>query len=134
MSVKRTTSAEILVPVSAPPAEESRLADVVPLRAPAPMPALVALHVTGFDEETGRATLRLGSGTVEARLDPAVDPIVVRTAVDRGERLIAQAEADGHVVLGALRTAPTPGIDAGDEYVIEARRIAVRGTHEVSLI
>jgi sulfur transfer protein SufE len=37
-------------------------------------------------------------------------------------------------VLGALRTSATPGIDRGDEFTIEARRIHVRADSELKLV
>ncbi|WP_437291003.1 hypothetical protein [Sorangium sp. So ce406] len=95
---------------------------------------LMALEVTGFDPATGRAALRLGAAVIEARLDAPLDPVVVEGALARRERLIVQREEGEHVVLGALRTAPTPGIDPGDSYVIEARRVTLRGEHEVALL
>jgi hypothetical protein len=104
---------------------------VIPLH-PAPA-GLLALTALAFDEETGQVTLQ-STTVLTASLDPHVDPIVVRGAVARGERLIVQREGDGHVVLGALRTAPTPGVDAGDEYVIEARRVTLRGDHEIAVV
>jgi hypothetical protein len=70
----------------------------------------------------------------EAALDEALSPAVLKTALARGERVIAQREQGGWVVLGALRTAPTPGIDEGDEYRIKARRIEIEGAHELHLV
>lgn len=94
---------------------------------------LLALVVVSYDEDTGRVELRQGSQSVGARVDATVDPIVVRGALARSERVIAQREEDELVVVGALRTAATPGQDVGDDYVIEARRVILRGQHEVAM-
>ncbi|KYF49758.1 hypothetical protein BE04_24695 [Sorangium cellulosum] len=108
--------------VGAPDAEANR--------APVAL-GLVAASVEAFDEARRTVTLKIARSQVEATLDPALSEAVVKTAVRRGERLVAQREDDGWVVLGALRTAPTPGIEAADEYVIEAKRVVVDAAHEV---
>lgn len=109
---------------------EARAAEAVVV----PLVGLVAVRVEALDEAQRRASLRVGRELVEARLDPSVDLAVARTALARGERLIAQREIEGWVVLGALRTAATPGVDEGEEFVIKARRVAVEADHELSLV
>lgn len=101
-----------------------------------PVAGLAALRIVSIerDGEVERVLLQIGSEVVPATLDPAVHPVVVRTAFERRERIIAQREGDAWVVLGSLRTSPTPGIDPGDEYVIRARRIAVLAEHELSMV
>jgi hypothetical protein len=88
--------------------------------------------VEALDEHRRTATLRLGRQAVEAALDPSVEVAVVRTAIARGERVIAQRETEGWVLVGALRTAATPGVDEGEEFQIKAKRIAVHAEHELS--
>jgi hypothetical protein len=95
---------------------------------------LVAASLRSLDEMERTATLTIGRATVAARLDDALDPIVLHTALARGERVIAQREDGVWVVLGVLRTAPTPGIDRGDEYVIEARRLKLVADYELGLV
>ena len=94
---------------------------------------LQALSVEAFDEAARIVTLVVGRDVVEAALDPALDPRVVKTALARGERLIAQHDGQGWVALGALRTAPTPGVDEGDEFTIKARRVDIVAEHELSV-
>jgi hypothetical protein len=108
-------------------------AKVMEIRQPiAPVvPTMAALAVVHLDEASRRATLLLGETEIEAALDPSVDAVVVVGAIARHERVIAQQEGGAWIVLGALRTSATPGIDPGDEYVIEARRVEVRGAHGV---
>lgn len=98
------------------------------------LPQLVALVVEGYDEVNRTATLRIGSATIVAKFDVALDPAVLRTAQHRGERVIATREGGVWVVLGALRTAATPGVDEGDDFVIKARRVAIHAAHEFSAV
>lgn len=111
-----------LAPVRSLPREEPQVS------------GLVALALRSLDETERTATLTIGREEVRARLDDALDPIVLHTALARGERVIAQREDGAWVVLGVLRTAPTPGVDRGDEYVIEARRVKVVADDELGLI
>lgn len=105
------------------------------LPSPAPASGMIAAVAEAFDEERRAVIVRIGKNeTVEASLDAALDPIVVRTAISRKERLIAQWEGGSLVVLGALRTTPTPGVDAGDHFVIEARRVEVQAEHEFTVV
>lgn len=63
-----------------------------------------------------------------------VHPAVLRTACERGEPVLIERSADGSVrVVGALRTQPSPGVDAMEEVTIEADRIHLRGQKEVTL-
>lgn len=102
--------------------------------APRPLGLLSAVTVSAWNEERQVATLRLDDEhTVEARLGPSLSPLVVQTAVARGELVIAREGAEGWQLLGALRTAPTPGVDRGEEYVIEAQRIRVTADYELAL-
>lgn len=94
---------------------------------------LVAVVAEAFDEGGRVATIVVGRQRITAGLDGSVDAAVLRTAVARGERVIAQREADGWVVLGALRTAATPGVDEADEFAIKAKRISVQAEHELCM-
>lgn len=105
------------------------------LPSPSPAGVMRAVLADGLDEERRAVTLRLGKDErIEAELDAALDPIVVRTAIARNERLIAVWEGGVWLVLGALRTSPTPGVDAGDHFVIEARRVEVKAQHEFAVV
>lgn len=95
---------------------------------------LVAVRVEAIDEAARTVRLRVGGAGVDANIDPSVDPAVLRTALRRGERVITQREAGAWVVLGALRTAATPGVDEGDEFTLKARRIMVEAAHEFSVV
>jgi hypothetical protein len=83
--------------------------------------------------EGTHVTMRLGAAEVTATLDPSVHPSVVATAIARGERLIVQREGEAWVVLGALRTSPTPGIEEAEEYTIRAARVRVRAGDEFTV-
>lgn len=77
--------------------------------------------------------IQAGSAVVMAKLDPSVHPSVVATAVARGERVIVQREDDVWLVVGVLRTSPTPGIEEAEEYTIKAARVRVRATDEMTI-
>ena len=96
---------------------------------------LVAVRLVSFDAETRAARIEVGGGAaVEAAFDDALSPQVLTTALARGERVIAQREDEGWVVLGTLRTSPTPGVDEGDEFLIKARRVAIAVEHEFAVV
>jgi hypothetical protein len=74
-----------------------------------------------------------GGAPLTATIDPAVHRSVVEGALARQERVLVEIEPDGGaVIVGALRTRPTPGLESADEFVIEAKRVAVRAD-EISL-
>lgn len=98
------------------------------------MAALRIVDVRQADDGTGRvAILAHGERRIEARVDDAVDGAVLKGAVSRGERVIVEHALASWTVIGALRTRATPGIDFGDEYVIEARRVTIAGDDAVVL-
>lgn len=103
----------------------------------APRPAARVLPHVGMahihDVSGLEVVLDLGGELVTASLDPSVHPAVIAGAHARGERVLVEQQGDHLVVLGALRTRPTPGIDAADEYAIEAKRISLRAEEELSL-
>ena len=111
---------------SARPTSGSRAAPVS-----AEIPGIVAASVLVL--EGTKARLRVGAVEVTATLDPSVHPSVVATALTRGERVIAQREGEAWVVLGALRTSPTVGIEEADEYVIRAARVRIRAADEFTV-
>lgn len=71
--------------------------------------------------------VRSGDEVMPVRVDTAVHPGVIDGAIARGERVLVELDEDGPVVVGALRTQPTPGIDRAERYQIEADSIALRG-------
>ncbi|MFO0761953.1 MAG: hypothetical protein U0359_36270 [Byssovorax sp.] len=126
-----------LAPVAPP---QSTQAAPSPAAQPA-LPSLVALTIVALDAEARVATLLVGGTPVAAALDPSLDVAVLRTAVLRRERVIAQQEASpggdadaGWVILGVLRTAATPGVDEGDEFLIKARRVTVVAANELAFV
>ena len=95
-------------------------------------PALATARVEGVEGERVRITI--GRNTVLALRDEAVHPAVLEGARKRGERVIVERDPDGvWVVLGALRTQPTPGIDVVEEFTIEADRVSVKAHAEITL-
>lgn len=108
-----------------------RLAVVATPRAAKLPPLATALIVSLNDDGI---VARVGGSEVPASLDPSVHRAVITGAHARGERVLVELADDGSaVIMGALRTQPTPGIDASDEYVIEAKRIALKASSEISM-
>jgi hypothetical protein len=110
-----------------------------PPRAPFPPQAMTALpgvatgRIHALEGDVVR--LAIGGQIVVATVDAGVHPLVLRGAADRGERVLAERDERGAwVILGALRTQPTPGIDSADAYTIEADQITLRGRREVSIV
>jgi hypothetical protein len=114
-------------------AEEDTSTGDEPLSARRPA-GLAAVRATAFDEARRTLTLRVGREQIEATLDASVEPAVIHTALRRGERLLAQPEGEGWVVIGALRTTATPGVDEADEFLIKANRVAVVAAHEFAVV
>ena len=118
----------------APPPVLEELVDMKPVDVPTELSgSLVAASLVSVDEAARSVVLQLGRTLFEASLDPSLSLWVVRTAKTTGERLLAQREGDRWVVLGALRTAPVPGVDEGDEFTLRARRISILAEHEASV-
>jgi len=84
--------------------------------------------------EGDRIRLAIGGDIVDASRDPSVHPVVLQGALARGERVLAEHHTgEGWVVVGALRTQPSPGIDRAQEYTIEADRVHIRADSEIAL-
>lgn len=103
-----------------------------PEKAPT-LPGLAALRLVAWDPERRIARVAVGPKQVVARVDAGVEAAVLTTALARGERVIVEQGAKALTILGTLRTQATPGLDAGDDYVIRAQRVRVEGAHEVTL-
>ena len=95
---------------------------------------LVAVRLAAVDVEARTARLVVDGGEVPASLDAALSASVLETALARSERVVAQREGAGWVILGALRTAPTPGIDEGEEFLIKAKRVFIAADHEFAVV
>jgi hypothetical protein len=110
--------------------------DPVPRLRPVPAPGRRLGLTTALVHEIGPAgvVLAFGGSLAQATLDSSVHPSVIEGARDRRERVLVEEDDDGgFIVLGALRTQPTPGIDAAEAYSIKARRISLEADEEVSL-
>jgi hypothetical protein len=114
---------------SAPPSDARAVRTAVPA-----LPTLAAVRCEAIDAAARKAVIRAGGEVVEAVIDPAVSISVLRTAIARGERVIVEAQDAGWVVIGALRTAATPGVDEGEEFRIQAGRVTIDAAHELSFV
>jgi hypothetical protein len=110
---------------------EKRAPKLEPVSIPALRPTLLTAQV--HEVTADRIVLAFGRTTADAKLDPAVHPAVIEGACARKERVLVEESDEGLVVIGALRTQPTPGIDEAQSYVIKAKRISLDGSEEVSL-
>lgn len=101
---------------------------------PRALPAgqLATARIVSLEGE--RAVVSVGWVEADATWDASVDRLVLEGARARGERVLVEQTEDGSLlILGALRTRPTPGIDAAESYEIDADRIAIRAGSELSL-
>lgn len=113
-------------------AAEKRRARLQPVPKPAPRPVLFTAEVHEVREDG--VMLGIGSTVAPAKLDPSVHPTVVEGARARRERvLVEEGEGGALVVIGALRTQPTPGVDVAESYSIKAKRISLEASEELTL-
>lgn len=103
-----------------------------PSQQPAPS-GLIAAELVAL-QGPDAVVLRVCGEAVRARVDAAVHRAVIEGAFARRERIVAQREDDGWVVLGALRVAPTPGVDVADEYLIRARRVLIEADDDFRVV
>jgi hypothetical protein len=104
-----------------------------PLARAAPQTSSLALAFV-LDVNEQRAELDLGGSPATATIAPTLHRAVLETAMRRGEPMIVERRAGGQiVVVGALRTQPTPGIDAMDRIELEADRIHLKASRELTL-
>jgi hypothetical protein len=95
-------------------------------------PSLATARIQGVEGD--RVRISIGRQTVLALRDESLHPAVLKGAQERGERVLVERDPEGvWVVLGALRTQPTPGIDVVPEFTIEADRVIVKGHAEVTI-
>lgn len=96
---------------------------------------LVAVRLLAVETSESARTARLdvGGAEVTAAVDGAVDVAVLDTALRRGERVIAQRDASGWIVLGTLRTQGTPGVDLLEEIALRADRVDIEATSRLRL-
>ena len=113
-------------------AKEKRAARLAAVPAPARRPALFTAEI--HDVQGGGARVVIGGDLESARLDASVHPTVIAGACARRERVLVE-ERDGGalVIVGALRTQPTPGVDEAESYSIKAKRISLEAGDELSL-
>lgn len=114
-------------------AERADSAECPPPVAELSLAGLCAATVVDWDGQGNVVTLRSADVEWAATLHPSVDPVVIRRAAARGELTIVQRVSDSWQVIGVLRTSATPGLDPGDDYLIEARRVTLRAEHELVL-
>lgn len=96
------------------------------------LPTLLTARVRGVRDD--EVELDVAGRVLIARRDPSVHPVVLAGSAERQERVLVERDAEGRLaVIGALRTQPTPGIDKSDVYSIEAERISLKASSEISI-
>ncbi len=141
-----TTSEAAAIDTGAAPNEERVLPDAVrhaidateaasPARPAAPEGAFGNLGLAQVIDVRGEEIdVRMGSRTIVASKSATLHEAVLRTAMETGEPvLVERGEGGTVIVVGALRTKPTPGVDKTRDIRIEADRIEIHAKHELSL-
>jgi len=120
---------------SALPTDLSDLAVSAALPIEAAPPRLTALglgRIMSVDAE-GKAEITVAGRIVAASVDPTVHVAVLRTAEQRGEPVLIEERGGSYVIVGALRTQPTPGVDKMETITLEADRIELKATQEIAM-
>jgi len=101
----------------------------------APSTAFGALGLARIVDLRGAVVdVSVGGKVVEASASPTLHVAVMKTAMESGDLVLVERSPDGSLmVVGALRTRPTPGVDEMQEVTIEADRISLRGRKEILL-
>ncbi len=90
--------------------------------------ALGTVSSVDRDGEPGWSLTRWSDGeVVSATLHATLDLAVARTAARTGEPVVFVEQDGAALIVGALRTRGTPGVDELDEVAIEARTITLKG-------
>jgi hypothetical protein len=104
-------------------AKKMAVARVETLHVASAAPHMITARIVSLDG--ARAQLETARGTVEADIDPTVHLSVMATAHERGERVLVEVDGEHRVIVGALRTQPTPGVDRGEHFAIEAKTVSI---------
>lgn len=96
------------------------------------LPGLALARIVNLGEG-GQLELKVGGRSVAGHADDTVHEAVLRTAHERGEPVLVEDREGVLFVVGALRTQPTPGVDAMSHVTIEADRIELKAKEEIAL-
>ena len=83
-------------------------------------------RIVSLDGEA--AVVEVGGRSLKATADAAVDSSVLETAQRRGERVLVEVTGDRAVIVGALRTQATPGIERAERFDIKADHVTIAAT------
>ncbi len=120
----RAPRLRVAVPPSTPRDEGPAIEPGAALDGTMALARLVALEP---DLPRGCRVVRWGGReALAAELDPGLDAAVAETALRTGEPVVVVDGPGGPVVVGALRTRATPGIDRTEEVTIEATRLRLQ--------
>ncbi len=74
------------------------------------------------------AVVDVSGRSLKATVDASVDIAVLETAERRGERVLVEVAGDRAVIVGALRTQATPGIERAERFDIQAGEVTIAAT------
>lgn len=133
-SLKETDAAQtIVVEEAADPVDRVLESVRVPSARPVVLPQLATARVASYDSESDALTLRIGDEEIPARRDESLHKLVLAGAASRGERVLVEQHGNDLLVVGAVRTQPTPGIDHAPSFDIHADRIHIAAEEELAL-
>lgn len=78
--------------------------------------------------EGGAGVVDVAGRSLKASIDDAVDEAVLETALRRGERVLVEVTGDRAIIVGALRTQATPGIERAERFDIQAGEVTIAAT------
>ncbi|MFO0550017.1 MAG: hypothetical protein U0271_16600 [Polyangiaceae bacterium] len=105
--------------------------EVSSTQTPFAAPQLGLAHIERLSP--GEAHIRIGGKSLAARVDAHVDDAVLQSALERQEPILVEHRPNGIFVVGALRTRATPGVDKTKEVTIEAEKIRLVASEEVTV-
>lgn len=134
-SLKDTDAAQAIVVEELAADPVDRVLESVRAVSPRPvvLPQLATARVASYDAESDTLTLRIGDEAIPARRDESLHKVVLEGAASRGERVLVEQHNGELLVVGAVRTQPTPGIDHAPSYDIHADRIHIAAEEELAL-
>src|SRR5688572_29222533 len=89
---EETTSLDAFLPTSAPVAEATEVAEVA---SPRPPWGMRSARLVGLAGRTAAVVVRGEDQPIEVPLDAVVDAVVIRDALQTGERVMVEADEEG---------------------------------------
>lgn len=95
--------------------------------------SLALAFVIDANDDEG-VSIRVGGRSLMAKPSPTLHRSILETAMRTGEPVLVERNEDGSlVIVGGLRTQPTPGVDQTREIHLEADHVHIKGRKEIVL-